>query len=323
MATLEKIKSFLAKNRALNSTVALAAVKSTMILLTSYLGASTINSFSVTLLGDMAMAPGAQKRVKGSLPQVEKPNYRLLQRAVIKRNVFNSDGELPEEVDPKAVAREAEQEFDENAKCVKSSLGLSLIGTITLGPNSSLATIREKGFAAADIYTTGDPIIDHEDAVIYAIEQRKVVLNNGGKKECLEISTPKGRGVAYQSDSIQSPSGQDEEAETDIKTVTLTSSYVEEALGAGFSKILESGRLVPHNRDNKMVGFKLIGVKTKSLWRKVGLKSGDVITNVNDISMTQPDQGFALYQALQDERKIRVEYLKKGKTATTINIEIK
>jgi signal peptidase I len=68
---------------------------------------------------------------------------------------------------------------------------------------------------------------------------------------------------------------------------------------------------------------RVIGVKKDSLWEKIGLSSGDVITGVNGISMSQPDQGFALYQALQDDREIRVELLKQGNAPTTINVEIK
>jgi hypothetical protein len=44
---------------------------------------------------------------------------------------------------------------------------------------------------------------------------------------------------------------------------------------------------------------------------------------VNGTSMLQPEQGFAFYQALQEEREIRLEYLKNGKDPTTVTIEIK
>jgi type II secretory pathway component PulC len=109
----------------------------------------------------------------------------------------------------------------------------------------------------------------------------------------------------------------------DYRHYTLDPDYVEKSVGPGFGKILEAGRLVPYNKDNQMVGFKLINVEPGSLFTKIGLAGGDVITKVNDISMAQPDQGFALYQALQDSREIRVEYLKGGAQPTTLTIDIK
>ena len=53
------------------------------------------------------------------------------------------------------------------------------------------------------------------------------------------------------------------------------------------------------------------------------MKSGDVITDVNGTSMSQADKGFAFYEALQQDQKIRLEFLQKGKNPKTLNIEIK
>ena len=203
-----------------------------------------------------------------------------------------------------------------------------MVGTIYLGRGAeSLATVKEKGYNIADIYREGDQIIGQSGALIHGIFPKKVVINNNGKKECLEFVSKKSfassssptidmGSAADDLDDDQPPPGSG-------STVVLESAYVEESLGPGFSKILEAGRLVPHNVEGKMVGFKLIGVKSGSLWQKAGLSSGDVLTGVNDVSMAQPDQGFAVYQALQDSREIRVEVLKGGKKPSTISIEIK
>lgn len=71
-----------------------------------------------------------------------------------------------------------------------------------------------------------------------------------------------------------------------------------------------------------MKGFKLVGAKAESLWRKVGLSSGDVLTSVNGISMAEPDKGFTIFESLQNEKQIRVEYLDKGETPSVVTIEI-
>ena len=166
----------------------------------------------------------------------------------------------------------------------------------------SLATVREKGVKVVDVYRSGDAIIGNEQAVIYNITEDTVVINNDGAKECLKMKKPKG----YKKPTVSSKakvSESDEERE-ELSTKTLDSSYVQKELGPGFSKILESGRLVPYHREGKMIGFKLIGVKSGSLWEKSGLKSGDVITDVNGTSMSQADKGFAFYEALQQDQKI-------------------
>ena len=76
------------------------------------------------------------------------------------------------------------------------------------------------------------------------------------------------------------------------------------------------------NADNGMNGFKIFAIDKASLIGRIGLKNGDIITGVNEVSLKQPEQGFQLYQALQDEREITIKVERKGKPKT-INIQIK
>lgn len=263
-------------------------------------------------------------------PRIEKiTNYRDFRTAVLARNIFNSEGTLPDEPDPSEGVANA---FDPNGICQKPTVNVELMGIIATGnPETTLATIQEKGYTIADVYKTGDKIINQEQALIYSIEEDKVILNNNGVKECLELNTVKTFAKAVVGNSTALAATPTQGAQSDnpaeqcppSSSTSLESSYVEEALGPGFSKILEAGRLVPFHRDNAMVGFKLIGVRGGSLWARANLGSGDVITAVNGQSMAQPEKGFALYEALQADKAIRVEFLKAGKTPCILNVEIK
>ncbi len=295
----------------------------------AYIVASTLAAAALGFLGPDTSSRRA--RIQG----VERPdtrkqlNFRDVRKSVVARNMFNSDGEVPDESDPSDNESESGGVFDKNARCQKSSLPIELVGTIYAGNDSeSLATVREKGYSEADVYRVGDQIIGNEQATVYAVELRRLVLNNNGVKECIELEEKKaaagfsppmaGRGQTEQDEARAEPGGG-----VGGGSSVLDSAYVEEALGPGFAKILDSGRLVPFHKDNAMVGFKLIGAKSDSLWKKVGLNSGDVITSVNGTSMAEPDKGFAIFEALQNEREIRVEYLKSGKSPANINIEIR
>ncbi|RYZ63801.1 MAG: hypothetical protein EOP09_17040 [Proteobacteria bacterium] len=280
------------------------------------------------------VSPTPKKRVVASSdyehPRIEKlTNYRDFRNAVMARNVFNSEGTLPDEPDPSEGVANA---FDPNGICQKPTVNVELMGIISTGnQETSLATLQEKGYTIADVYRAGDKIINQEQASIYSIEEDKVILNNNGVKECLELNTVKvlaavaGSGTALANTPSPAAGDSDNPAEQcpTSSSTSLESSYVEDALGPGFSKILEAGRLVPFHRDSAMVGFKLIGVRGGSLWARAALSSGDVITAVNGQSMAQPEKGFALYEALQADKAIRVEFLKSGKTPCILNIEIK
>ena len=297
-----------------------------VVLFLSYMAASTVSSFLISFVAGSAIKPIRMGPVVAERPNVRKSlNFREVRKDVVARNIFNSEGELPDETDTGFEKAKPVAEFDMNAACAKSNLPLELIGIIySPNPNSALASVKEKGYSIADIYRAGDEIIGNEQALVHSVQENRVVLNNNGVKECLEIKFKKGASFAKSPKSSGSkPVKSDADSSDGLSTVQFESSFVEEALGPGFAKILESGRLVPYNRDGSMVGFKLIGVKGSSLWKKSGLNNGDVITSVNGASMAQPDKGFAFYEALQNEREIRVEYLKKGKDPSNISIEIK
>lgn len=324
--TKEKLQSIWKQNEDLIRTLFSLSTRTVTVLFVSYMLATIVATFSVNVLSQAAMK-SSNSTVVAERPNLRKTlNFRDVRKTVVARNIFNSEGELPDESDPDADDGDpVAGDFNANAPCIKTSLPIQLVGIIySNNPEISLATVREKGYSEADVYKAGDPIIGQEQAVVHSVEPEVVVINNAGAKECLEVTEQKNRSFSRSpSPSSAEPAKASEEASDELSTVSLESSVVEESLGPGFAKILESGRLVPYNKDGSMVGFKLIGVKSNSLWKKIGLGSGDVITNVNGLSMAQPDKGFALYEALQNERQIRVEFLKKGKAPSNISVEVK
>ena len=295
------------------------------VLFVSYISASAVGAFLIPFIMDSV---GKYKISKASIspPQVSlqgRPNFHSVKKQILERNLFNLDGELPDETDKtdQAATEKRKEDFDESAPCIPSKLKLSLIGTIFLGnQKNSMATIKEAGFDEADIYRAGDQIIGMDDAVIVSIERNRVIINNSGNKECLEIKVAEaGRGSLFdESGGKSSPSVEEVEG----GTVLLQASFVESELGDGFGKIIQSARLVPNTVDNRVNGFKVFAIQKNTLLDKIGLQNGDVITQVNDTVM-EAEQGFALYQALLDERDITIRVLRQGKTPKTLHARIK
>jgi type II secretion system protein C len=197
-----------------------------------------------------------------------------------------------------------------------------LLGTIFLGdPKSSLATIKEDGYGEADIYAVGDLVVGNEDAIIADIGRNKVVINNRGKKECLAIDL--GEKLLGLDDSGSPAKAAPMVLTNSDSSITLQSSYVESELGPGFGRIIQSARLVPHTLDNGSVnGFKIFAIEKGTLFDKIGLAEGDVITQVNN-TVLQAESGFSLYQSFLDEREIKLRVLRNAQTPQTITVQIK
>jgi len=297
-------------------------MKVSLLLSLSYLLAQIISSSLLSFFINPAtigqMLPSGSPRLIDNLPPI---NHGEIKNAIVKRNLFNADGKLPTENDLDLEATLGGV-FDPSGPCETTTLPLALVGTIMMGKEDSLATLREKEYSEADIYKKGDLIVGFPKAVIYEITRKKVVINHDGRKECLEIDPDPNSNMNSSSGMGMSAGGDDKPMSGG--SVILESAWVEKELGEGFSKVLQAARFVPNTQpDGGMNGFRVFSIDPQTIMSKIGLQNDDVITKVNDTNMKQPDQGFALYQSLQDERNITIHLLRKGSIPTTLNIKIK
>ncbi len=308
---------------------AFIASKAVGVLFASYVIAGTICSFVLSALSSGAIdqikasaKPAAAAPVGFSLPNI---NYMKLEKAVVDRNIFNSEGKVPDESTVTADGKDKPAKFDLNAPCQKPTVDLELLGTIYLG-SRSVATVMEKGYTQADSYRVGDLVEGTEDVVVAKIEPNRLILNNAGKKECLELAGPKlAQFASIGETGITNPGAevtQPAAVPAGGGEVTLEATYVQQQIGEGGGNILNQGRLVPFNQDGAMKGFKLISLKAGGIFDKIGLKNNDVITQVNDTSLQQPDQGFAFYQAFENDTSIRISVLR-GDQPLSFTVRVK
>jgi general secretion pathway protein C len=302
----------------------------------SYLLAVVVSSWLVSGMTSTALAALGRMTARTAAASLTTTasaiSHRDIEKAVKERNIFNSSGEFPNEADPDAKGEEVKaSNFDINAPCVKPTVQVDLVGTIYLDGGNSLATLMEQGYSEADIYREGDAIVGNEQAIVARIERNRVILNNNGVKECIELAATDKKTAGSGFPDVQPSTGSPEGGgPVDAPPVAggssdcvLEEKYVQDELGPGFGTIIQKARLVPNTVDNQMNGFKIFAIDQGSLLGKAGLQNGDIITQVNDTSLKQPEQGFTLYQAFQDEREVRVHILRRGTTPMMITCRIK
>ena len=330
----ERISDFFNSRRGTLDAVTKWVARLTLIIALAYVGASSVSSWFASFMLNSALQTLKRQANRGTAIAAinfnPTYNYHPLVKSVKDRNLFNSDGKFPEETSADVKPQEENKpSFDINAPCSKPTINIELIGTIYSDGENSLATLQEQGYSEADIYREGDLVIGNEDAAIVRIERNRVILNHKGKKECLELSSTN---KAQKSDGFpaNSPTPTPSTAGNEPPPEGVTSNdcnfeekYVQNELGPGFGTIIQKARLVPNTTDNVMNGFKIFAIDSSSLLGKTGLQNGDIITQVNETSLKQPEQGFALYQALQDEKEVRIHILRRGTTPMTIVCRIK
>ena len=311
-----------------------------VVLLTAYIFASLINLLVSYRLVDSSLnlIDSLKSQLNSTKPSHNystgvKFNYFEFREVVLDRHLFSMEGEFPQDKKSDVV-----KNVDDNQTCVPFNLDLSLLGIIfNQDSTKSVATIFDNKYKITDVYREGDAIIDHP-ATIISIERSKVVINNSGSIECLTLASsvaiadmePIGRSLERlesRNDNIgsQFSSGSGEFDDSAIRAgdvVVLKDSYVESQLGEGFSNIIQSARFVPTADESGItLGFRVFNIKPNTLFLRMGLKNGDIIAQVNETSLANVEQGFALYQALQDENELTIKVLR-NQAPVTIKVKI-
>jgi hypothetical protein len=73
-------------------------------------------------------------------------------------------------------------------------------------------------------------------------------------------------------------------------------------------------RAVPHQKEGRMVGFKLVGVG-RTL-RRLGFREGDILTAINGKPITSPDAAITAYADIQNALPTKVNLRRRGRSMT-------
>jgi general secretion pathway protein C len=243
----------------------------------------------------------------GSATTAPKANKRALIDPIIQRSMFDST----------KIGQVAESS-DEGETGNKTSLPLVLLATKVASPEqfSSALIAEDKGSDGAMGYGVGDSVID--EATIHRIEQKRVILKrNDGELEYLAMDDAKLPESRSGSDAKSAKAGKWEGVEKDGETKFTIDEET-------FNKILESPdklasqiRAVPHTDESGNIdGYRLSGIRRSSLFRKLGIKNGDVVHSVNGNDLTSVSSAMKAYESMQSERNFNFEVTTRKKKKT-------
>ncbi len=290
-------------------------------LLFAYVAAALVNLFFMGILINSYEKVASKKGRKfvptSTVTLGERPNYKRIRDSILGRNLFNQTGEVPEEnLDEQQAKKEG---FSVDSPCSELSLPIKITGVILISSGDSVLAALEKGLQEPDFYRVGDAIIGNEFAVLHAIDDEKAVFNNDGKKEChfffRDLLKSAGSSPVASSNPNSITNKQPPKVLGGSKAcedVTLKSDFVRKELGPGGTKITTAANIVPNLKDGVPVGFKIFAIKGGSLFSRICLRNQDIIQSVNDVNLQQLDKGFAIYDAFQNAREVRINFLRAG-----------
>jgi general secretion pathway protein C len=204
-------------------------------------------------------------------------------------------------------------------------LNLILYGIVAREGRKSYAIISNGAKAKQEIYGVGEE--PQSGVKIDKILPKKVILRHGGKLE--ELLLPEKKQVSRSNAHLPSVKGGAMSAAIGKGNSLLPNANVnklpEDDLGAlrdtltnNPDKILEIASITEaKDKDGNLTGFRLSPGKNRKLFRKLGLRPGDIVTQVNGVTLDSPAKGLMVLTELSSAESISI-VVKRGDQEVSI-----
>ena len=244
---------------------------------------------------------------------------------VLSRNVFCSTCKPLVETKVVPAGGDTNDPTANSGAPVKTSLNLKLVATLVSDEDKawSYAAILNITEAKTKMFSIGTKV---EGATITDIMKRRVLLDNSGRNEYLDLLD---EGPAMQASAPSPPprfskyriprgmKGLEEVAKGIRKTgegkYEIRRSALNKVLG-NTTMLARSARIVPSVRNGKPNGFKLYAIRPGSLYSLLGMFNGDTISAINGHAITTPDKALEVYTKLRNASHLAITFNRRGKT---------
>jgi general secretion pathway protein C len=265
-----------------------------------YLGVSAVYTISRGWLSPGAM-PQVHADTKMALKQQGDQPPLSRYGAISRRNLFNTN--------PDTAAKPSQTINLDNLK--ETDLKLKLWGTVTGKGRRAYAVIEDTKTRQQNLYRIGDTI---QDATLKLILRQKVVLSVNDRDEVLgmeEAGTAKRSGSSPQI-ARKAASPPRLPVSPNPRQLTLKSDQIENAL-ENIDQLMEQARIRPHIEDGKPSGISITGIKPNTVFRKMRLRNGDIITGVNGTSIESVEDAIRIFGDLTSAPEVQLEIKRRGR----------
>ena len=267
----------------------------------AFFAASSVNAMIATrLLPPLPTETSAAPSAAGSAGTPPLSHYS----AIAERDVFNP----PRAVEARAV---------ESAPTA-APLNAKLLGTAPGEGLDSFAVLEDGASRKQELFRVGDRF---QDRTLARVAWDHVVFRAGEREEILKLADPASRPAP-----AAAPAGDASLDGTGIRALSETAYQIDRAevdkAMENLNQIFTQVRAVPHFQDGKAAGFRLFAIRRDSIFEKLGLKNGDIISRINGNELADPARAMSLLQELRGEGSVSVE-VTRNRAPTTLSYEIR
>ena len=229
-------------------------------------------------------------------------------QTIVDRNIFSKVNGVPA------------KNIDINSEDLEpTSLKIALLGTIFGNNQSSAAIIEDTAKRTQGLYREGDSV---QDAVVKSILRGKVVLKIGDRDEILMMEEPKSGETVIGSDNNQVASTTVTEIGTPVtavaeRKITIKRTDLETSF-ENLNDLISQASIQPHYTNGGADGLTVTGIKAGSIFRKMGLRNGDIVNGVNDNEIKSPEDLISMYNDLKSAQDLSLQITRRGQE-TSLN----
>jgi general secretion pathway protein C len=218
---------------------------------------------------------------------------------IVERNLFNTN----KDAGSKPVSIKVET-------LKPTELKLKLWGTVSGLGGQTYAVIEEAKSRQQNLYKVGDAV---QNATVKMVFREKVILSVNGQDEVLEIEETQGRAGGRMPPRVATKSRR--------QKINLKRSQIESSV-ENVNELMKQVKIRPHTENGQAAGLMLSSIQRGSIFRRMGLRSGDVITGVNGNSLVSVDDALKIYENMKSSSNMSIEIKRRGRNRTIdYNIE--
>ncbi len=206
----------------------------------------------------------------------------------------------------------------------KTSLKLELLGTFILksrtnsAANKSIAVIKNMENSKIKGYSEGQlvDLVTSEKVEVVKIDDCEVTIRRAEGPELITC------GNELESVFAKSPASSSVRNRPSVKSKKSSASGVSkvseglyqiervmfEELLAEPSSLITEAKIVP--RDD---GIKIFGVRSRSVFYKMGLRNGDIVHQINEVALNDVQSALSLFTDLRGQSEFTVDFTRRGK----------
>ncbi len=218
-------------------------------------------------------------------------------KSVLDRNLFGTRANA----DP-------ETEAVDIASLEETKLDLKLWGTVSGSENGIYAVIEDVRAREQNLYRTGDAV---QKATVKEIYREKVVLTVDGKDEVLQMQDLASRGATSRPGGAPVRTELPAAGMPRAQRISLRRSYIEQSM-ADVASLMTQMQVRPHMEDGVPAGLALSNIKPNSVFRRMGLRNGDVITGVDGNELSSVDDALRLVEDLNSASSLSLQLKRRG-----------